>query len=677
MQVGVDTSALIPGSSGGLVPWLEGLLQAMLAEDPQLRLTLLDPKAQPPILRDTPRVAHRQQCDPGSSGIDVLFCCYPGPARFEFPTQRQVLFIPDMQHEHCPHFFTSFELQDRRRNFWRSMARCQAVVSLSKFSRESILQHPMARRKEVLLCPPGGGEAGVRAALHPPGRPYLFFPANLWPHKNHRLVLTAFQRFARRCPEARMVFTGETFGKWSELRQAFAALDVEHLGYVGRDELQRLMADCRGLIFFSQYEGFGLPLLEAFAAGVPVACSNTTALAEVAGNAALTCSPLDVPAMAAAMESLWSNPDLRVEKVAAGQRRLRHFSWSTSARRLLELCARLARYPGHRPSARQTPAAETPPQRRVAAFVKRVGPWGHRAASELLVIEHPLQGLFSEYLRQRKLTYPTPAVSLGFADWVQEHSAAHPFYVANPQYRRAAGSTTSTPAELLGQRPCLFLGPDASRSFEWLAFFLGLPGEVILASEGDFTSSRSAQPQLEDRAIEQNPLDAELYFLAQQRFERDYQQALCELAGWRASRSPVRRIFTVGEAWPLQGVYPWSLSRGSPVAWSGSQARFHLPIDLECRPGQRLYVGIEGLAEAPGVAPTLAMRWNGQPVESLAYKVVGHVSMWTAVTRPLTEIPGQGVHHLEVQSERRLCPPDPRPLAIALRRLTIATEAAG
>src|SRR5262249_39666835 len=160
---------------------------------------------------------------------------------------------------------------------------------------------------------------------------FFIYPANLWPHKNHRRVLQAFERCLRGVGRpVELVFTGHPRG-WEELARDFPALPIRHLGFVRRGFLQILLARARAPLFFSLFEGFGMPLLEAFAAGPPVACSNTTSLPEVGGDAVLTCDPTDPAAMSDLMGRVLADQPLRDRLTARGRERLALYSWHASA----------------------------------------------------------------------------------------------------------------------------------------------------------------------------------------------------------------------------------------------------------------------------------------------------------------------------------------------------------
>ncbi len=129
-----------------------------------------------------------------------------------------------------------------------------------------------------------------------------------------------------------------------ELRERAASAgvagDVRFLGWVSGAELEGLWAIAQAFVFPSLYEGFGLPVLEAMARGVPVACSNASSLPEVAGDAALLFDPQDESAIAAAVERLLDDPAEAERLRSSGRERASLFTWAQTARLTLESYAR-------------------------------------------------------------------------------------------------------------------------------------------------------------------------------------------------------------------------------------------------------------------------------------------------------------------------------------------------
>ena len=116
--------------------------------------------------------------------------------------------------------------------------------------------------------------------------------------------------------------------------------DVRFLAWISAADLEGVWAIARAFLFPSLYEGFGLPVLEAMARGVPVACSDASSLPEVAGDAALLFAPHAERAIADAIVRLTGEEELRSCLIARGHERVRHFTWRRTALGVLESYAR-------------------------------------------------------------------------------------------------------------------------------------------------------------------------------------------------------------------------------------------------------------------------------------------------------------------------------------------------
>jgi glycosyltransferase involved in cell wall biosynthesis len=126
-------------------------------------------------------------------------------------------------------------------------------------------------------------------------------------------------------------------GPLHELRAQLGLSDVvEFPGWIPRADLHDLFARTSAFLYPSRFEGFGMPVLEALAAGVPTACSNIEPLASIAGNAALLFDPGDIDAIAGAMRRLIDDLPLRTRLAESGPRRAGQFSWRASAEATLE-----------------------------------------------------------------------------------------------------------------------------------------------------------------------------------------------------------------------------------------------------------------------------------------------------------------------------------------------------
>jgi glycosyltransferase involved in cell wall biosynthesis len=371
LRVGIELRHVAEGEAGGIVAVVAGTFQRLFEQRPEVDFVVFCTVFNRGVLEvNAPNVetvtlplddffdelGRRAR----ASRIDVLFRSYPSVERVDFPFSRQVFLLPDLQHEFHPEFFDSRTLRARRVAFERALGEAGAIMTISQFAKGTIEQRSCA---DVFVASPSlpPGYAGARAedatveerALLPAGE-FFFFPANLWQHKNHERLFSAFREFrARTGSEVELLLTGSPSG-WTELRAHDPDLPIRHLGYVSPGLLKLLYQRTLGLTFFSLYEGFGIPLLEAFDAGTPVLCSNTTSLPEVAGDAALMCDPTDVEGIARLLETVFSDRELRTELVARGKERLSHFSWARAAD---ELGVALERVSG---KARRPPLGATP-----------------------------------------------------------------------------------------------------------------------------------------------------------------------------------------------------------------------------------------------------------------------------------------------------------------------------
>ncbi len=158
----------------------------------------------------------------------------------------------------------------------------------------------------------------------------------------HKNLLALIGALARIAPERRplLVLPGYPTAHETELRERTHTLgiedDVRFPAWVSAEELEGLWGLAEAFVFPSLYEGFGLPVLEAMARGVPVACSDASSLPEVAGDAALLFDPRDESAIARALSRLLDDPELRDRLRARGLARVAEFTWERTARLTLE-----------------------------------------------------------------------------------------------------------------------------------------------------------------------------------------------------------------------------------------------------------------------------------------------------------------------------------------------------
>lgn len=295
-----------------------------------------------------------------SRGVDLLFCPFSSITHAE-PGIPAVSAIHDLQHKEYPQFFTPQEI-DIRDSFFADVCRkADAVICVSEYTRQSLLRHLQVSPEKTFtvhncihsrLSKRETGEITAHLAnLGIDGRPYMFYPANFWPHKNHRLLITAYGMYLSRNPDRRLdlVFTGALDGAQRDLKDQANRMGLKErihfLGYLAEDQLTSVWQRCSFLVFPSLYEGFGIPVLEAMQFGKPVLCSNVSSLPEVAGDAALYFDPRKPHEIVQCMERIVEHQYLAASLVSRGYDRLSHFQTPAMVNNYLTRLKAVLRHP--------------------------------------------------------------------------------------------------------------------------------------------------------------------------------------------------------------------------------------------------------------------------------------------------------------------------------------------
>jgi glycosyltransferase involved in cell wall biosynthesis len=228
--------------------------------------------------------------------------------------------VLDVQHEVFPEFFSRAELAYRRRVYGWTVAKSRIVITISEHARVALV--------ERLGLDPGRVRTIYLGVDHecftPDGRPrepFLLYPANGWPHKNHGRLFEAFELVRGDQPELRLVLTGAGH------QGLTLPVGADSRGHVSLAELVGLYRSAAALVYPSLYEGFGIPCVEAMACGCPVAASNVASLPEVCGEAAVYFDPLSVESIAQGIRDVLDRPP------AGGIERAARFTWEACARR--------------------------------------------------------------------------------------------------------------------------------------------------------------------------------------------------------------------------------------------------------------------------------------------------------------------------------------------------------
>jgi glycosyltransferase involved in cell wall biosynthesis len=289
----------------------------------------------------SPQVEQLRSANSISAEVALSLSGYIVTDLFPFPN---LVVFPDLQHEYYPEFFSPEMLEERRRVFNGSAIQADHIIAISEHTRQSLLDRLGIDPDRVTTAhlaadarfqPENWRDSDlprVQQKYKLPQGEYLFFPANTWPHKNHRkafealAILRATYRLA-----PLLVFSGAQKDSHPALVNLMRQLDLEqqvrYLGYCPADDLPALYRGAAALFYPSLFEGFGIPLVEAMWCRCPIVCSNTTSLPEIAGDAALLVDPTSAEALAEALARLLTDTGLRNSLIERGTRRVPQFSW--------------------------------------------------------------------------------------------------------------------------------------------------------------------------------------------------------------------------------------------------------------------------------------------------------------------------------------------------------------
>ena len=277
-----------------------------------------------------------------------------------FVTAIPSLYQPwDLQHLHLPEFFSARERARRELSYRAFCAQATLVVTATRWVKQDLIaQYGLpGERIAVVNVPPvtraypdttPEAIAALRQRHHLPDR-FVFFPAQTWPHKNHARLFQALGRLRADGLRVPLVCSGQPSERQPAVlraaREAGIGDDVLFLGFVTPAEVEALYRSAHALVFPSLYEGWGLPIVEAFRAGLPVTCSSATSLPDLVGEAALVFDPYDVDAIASAIRRVWTDEALSGRLSVLGRQRVEDFSWHQTALTLRALYRRVAGRP--------------------------------------------------------------------------------------------------------------------------------------------------------------------------------------------------------------------------------------------------------------------------------------------------------------------------------------------
>jgi glycosyltransferase involved in cell wall biosynthesis len=258
---------------------------------------------------------------------------YMPPARCKIPA---IVTVHDLLHLH---FYSRFHVAYYDLILKRMHRRCRSIVCVSQHVRREFMDWSGIPGDRVVAIHNGVSDL-FRSKADGPGLnfSYIFYPGNHRVNKNKVRLLQAYAASALPGRNIHLVFTGHPAKYLAREAERCGVSQLLHFaGEVSAEELLKLYKGALLVPYVSLHEGFGLPIVEAMAAGVPVLVSNTTSMPEVAGGAAMLVNPYSIDDIVHGLNALAFDENERASLIRLGRERSRRFRWDTTAEKVWEV----------------------------------------------------------------------------------------------------------------------------------------------------------------------------------------------------------------------------------------------------------------------------------------------------------------------------------------------------
>lgn len=257
---------------------------------------------------------------------------------------RQIAVFHDINFEHFPQDFPKIALWHYKKFFPRYAEKAEKIITVSEFSKQDIVENYKVNPEKIHVVYNGANEGfkpldETEKALvrdkYTNGNQYFMFVGSLHPRKNLARLFPAFDIFKEKTKsDMKLLVVGEKRWWTEQIQAAFNSMkhkdDVIFVGHLAMDELNKVTATAFASVYVSYFEGFGIPVIEAYRCDVPVITSNVTSMPEVAADAALLVDPFDIESIANAMIEI-QDENVRKSLIEKGRIRKDDFSWDKTA----------------------------------------------------------------------------------------------------------------------------------------------------------------------------------------------------------------------------------------------------------------------------------------------------------------------------------------------------------
>lgn len=278
------------------------------------------------------------------TGCDVFFAAnYFLPRLHSAVARRRVITIHDLTYKRFPELLQKETLANLGIQMMREIALADAIVCVSEATRQDLLRYYAVDPERAVAIHSGLGTPATAEPIAGLPSRYLLFVSTIEPRKNLETLISAYERLrAAGAYEGSLLVVGRIGWKSESVIPRLRGDGIVHLDYLPAAQLATVYERADAFVFPSIFEGFGFPLLEAMARGVPTIAARSSSLPEIGGDAALYFDPLDVDALTEQLRRVLSDRALAEELARKGRARAAQFRWDVAAEKTLAVLRRAA-----------------------------------------------------------------------------------------------------------------------------------------------------------------------------------------------------------------------------------------------------------------------------------------------------------------------------------------------